>query len=235
MWADWFRSSFFENIQVAQDTLLRKAAAHHTTIPLLLQGGAEEPTPKKDWQKRCREELHRVDQEVIPRHLRRKLDYFRMWLLPERRGRRALSMLKGIVSLVPPRVWFATLRALCNGWTTNARFQRQSPCLFGCRWGKDKLQHYAECAVVEDFSRRWLHLESTAEGEKLERFLALSATFSEATSSELARRALCLYTVYATTNAARHGKNDCTVAALVQHAREACAAHGPLNRIWTAS
>ena len=89
--------------------------------------------------------------------------------------------------------------------------------------------------MVEDFTRRWLHLEKAAEGEKHESFLALSPTFSEATSSELARRALCLYAVYATTNAARHGKNDCTIEALVQHAREACAAHGPLNRIWTAS
>ena len=233
-WGQWLSSNFFELLQRAEDSLQALASSSDTSVPLLLQGTSAEPVAKKDWQRRCRSVLSRVDDDVIPRHLRRKLDSFRMSILPGHRVRRATLLLRGLARNVPPRVWFATLKALCDGWTTHARFQRRRPCLFGCGAGEDSLHHYAFCRVVGDFACRRLHLGMPAAEHRVETFLALSPIYSDAAACELARRALCLFAVHSATNAARH----CTVSdpaeALGQFVREACAAHVPLSRILAA-
>ena len=143
----------------------------------------------------------------------------------------------GIASLVHPRVWFAILNAICNGWTINFRFQRRRPCLFACGFGEDSLHHYAHCTVIADYAQRRLNLERPAAGNRLDCFLALSPCFCVSVASEVARRALCLFAVHSATNAARHGSIAGTAEALEQFAKEACASHAPLRRIvaseWT--
>ena len=123
VWREWLAGNFFACVQEAQVALQSRAEERAIAIPLLLQGESSVPTSKQDWQRRCREALRQVDPAVVPRHLRRKMDNFALNVLPGHRVRRAMLMLQGIASLVPPRVWLATLKAKWNGWTIHFRFQ----------------------------------------------------------------------------------------------------------------
>ena len=101
-------------------------------------------------------------------------------------------------------------------------------CLFKCGFGQDSLEHYAECRIVSSFAQSRLGLTTPSPERKLANFIGLTPRYTEDTASEVARRALLTYVVYAATNAARHGATSNAVEAMSQVVKETCAAHSGL-------
>ena len=130
------------------------------------------------------------------------MDHFLLLLLPGRQVDRAVRLLRGLAGDVPPRVWFATFRALCNGWVTGCRFGESGPCVFG----------RAQFA------------------DRLDTFLALHVPHGPHTATKLSKRALVLYAAPSASCAKRHGGTGNAAEALVQYAREAAAGHPGLRR-----
>jgi len=231
-WHDWYHHNFFTNLDRAHGQLQQKATRARLTIAALMQRAAAEPPPREHWQRRCRVLLEDPSPIGAARHLSRCLSRLSMPLLPGRRLERATRALRGLARLVPPRIWASSFRALCNGWNTSHRMQRRRSCVFGCPAAEDSLRHYAFCPRVADFSRTRLGLSPPPPPpDRLSSFLLLTPPFSEDTASELARRALASYAVYAAGNAARHGQTANAQEALAQFAREACASHAGLANI----
>ncbi|CAK0794469.1 unnamed protein product [Prorocentrum cordatum] len=230
-WHHWYQHNFFTNLDQAHGLLQQKATSAGLTTAELMQGAAAEPPPRKQWQKRCRVLLEDPSPTGAVRHLSRCLTRLSIPLLPGRRLERATCALRGLARLVPPRVWASSFRALCNGLDTSHRMQRRLNCVFGCGAAEDSLRHYAFCPRVADFSRRRLGLLPPPPPDRLSSFIILTPPFRDDTASELARRALAAYAVYAAGNAARHGQTADAQETLVQYAREACASHAGLANI----
>ena len=106
--------------------------------------------------------------------------------------------------------------------------QPQHECLLNCGCGQDSLEHYAECRIVSFFAQSRLGLATPPPAHKLANFLGMAPKYTEDTASEVVHRALLTYTVYAATNAARHGGTSNAVEAMSQVVKEACPAHGGL-------
>ncbi len=71
-----------------------------------------------------------------------------MTTLPGHRPDRVRRVLAVLQRKATPRIQAAYLRTICDGWCTSHRFQGRGSCLFGCRSGQDKLEHYAGCNSV---------------------------------------------------------------------------------------
>ena len=130
VWASWLGNNFLRNLHHAWGHIENTAVKQQLSPGQLLKKEGEEEAPKEAWQKRCLSELRTSHTESVHRHLRRRLDVWKVSVLPGHRVQRALSMLGGIMKFVSPRIWATVLRTLCDGWTTHRRMQRQGPCLF---------------------------------------------------------------------------------------------------------
>ena len=201
----------------------------------LLRDGDDADVPRERWQRRCVDVFQHRDTELVHRHLRRQLERFQMSTLPGRRADRAIRMLRGLQSKVPPCVWAAVLRALCDGWTTGARMNSIRGCLFQCGRGQDSLHHYAHCPVVEQLARSRACLAPACAGWKFDDFLLLTPVFDPTQQDLFAVKASRLYATFRATNAACHGDADNAGDIWVQAFREAAAGHsflaGALRRV----
>ena len=230
-WRDWVDTNVLANLARARAMLQRAARSRSLSVPALLRGSSPREVERKDWQKTAQLHLRPDERELFFRQLLRHLDHFPLLLLPGRRVDRAVRLLRGLARDVPPRVWFATFRALCNGWVTRSRFGESGTCIFGCGHHQDSLQHYAACPVVVDFARRKLGLPRAPLADRLDTFLALHVPHGPHTAAELSKRALVIYAAHSASCAKRHGCTANAAEALAQFAREAAAGHPGLGRV----
>ena len=147
------------------------------------------------WQRTCYELLRAAPDDADHRFLRRRLERWRISVLPRIRVSRFCSVLERLQHEVPPRVRAAVLRAGLNGWCTSRRFQGHGTCRFGCQ-AEDSIEHYACCPAVRDFARRRLNVEMGG----LVGFLLLDA----APLHVVTKRAIVVATVYIAHCRARH-------------------------------
>jgi hypothetical protein len=69
----------------------------------------------------------------------------------------------------------------------HVRFQQSGPCLFGCSFGEDSVQHYAACRCVHRFASSSLRLaDPGTASERRQAFMLLEA------ASDLPDQSLCL-------------------------------------------
>ena len=230
-WRGWMDNNVLANLYHAHDKLRQVATSRSLTVRALLQGSAPREIERKVWQRAVLMHIRTDERDFVHQQLRRHLDHFRLRLLPGRRVARALGLLHGIAKDVPPRVWFATFRALCNGWVTSGRFQQTAACVFGCGHPHDSLRHYAACPVLADFACRRLGIPRAPADELLDAFLALHVPFGPSTSAELGKRALVLYAAHSASCAFRHGRTSVPADALAQYVREAAAGHRGVRRL----
>ena len=81
------------------------------------------------WQARTARGL-RTSRIVPPwAHVRRRLDHWRVDVLPGHRVDRWVKVMDGTASLLPPRVRACQIRTIFNGWMTCRRFQRVGGCI----------------------------------------------------------------------------------------------------------
>ena len=228
IWRDWINGNFFANLHRAQRQLADAADTAHLSVDLLLQGSSAEPVPKRSWQKKCCQVLRCGDAFGLHQHLRRRLERWRIPLLPGHRVHRLQTVLRRLGPMVPPCAWAATLKTMLDGWTCTDPSRRSPHCCFGCKAAQDSIQHYAFCPCVAKLARSRLRLEAAAPAARLEDFLLLHRQTS---TQQLALRALRLYATFIATNAARNGRVAVTSDAWVQAMTEAAARDAPLRRI----
>lgn len=115
-------------------------------------------------------------------------------------------MLKALSEKLPPRVWHAYFRPLCNGWVTGWRFQRICDCSVGCLQEGDSIQDFASCPVVCNRLHASLGIQRAPVGEELGYFLGLRAENDETTiyNNTYVCRVLAVYALYKVHNGARH-------------------------------
>ena len=131
--------------------------------------------------------------------MRHKLTRWNLSGFPRHNARRALSNLRRLQGLVPPRVHSAVLGSLFNRWVTAKRFQQASrPCRLGCA-GDDKIEHYLRCRILHSFAARRLDLHILPE----HRWPALLLVH-EHSDLQLTRIAVFHYVAYRAVNIIRH-------------------------------
>jgi hypothetical protein len=223
VWRDWLDNNFISNLSKAALCLRNHATTQQVTVEVLLRGGSEESAPKEAWQRRITAMLRSPYNEYLQRHLRRRLDGWKIDILPGHRVQRALEMLLGLSKLVSPRIWAATLRALCDGWTTHRRMQRSSPCLFGCGQGEDSIAHYSRCTMVARLMSSKLRLARQPPESRLAGFLLLEPCWRPGRESMLARRALGVYATFMASNRVRKGQAQNAEEVWMQYLKEGAA------------
>jgi len=190
VWASWLGNNFLRNLYHAWGHIENTASKQRLSPDQLLKKEGEDEVPKEAWQKRCLVELRTSHTESLQRHLRRRLDVWKVSVLPGHRVQRTLNMSGGLIKFVSPRIWATILRTLCDGWTTHRRMQRQGPCLFGCRAGDDSIVHYASCSVLSNLMWCKLKLDRLPVQDQLAGFLLLEPLWKEGREEMVARRAL---------------------------------------------
>lgn len=145
----------------------------------------------------------------VTHRLRHKLSRWRFVDPPERQlADRAAIQLTRIGKLYAPRVHFAVICAMFNGWATSRRMRTFNSfafrcCVFGCR-GNDELEHYVNGRFVQDAANAHVIYSGRAAWGLL-RFFCLVAQMTDA---DLQFGARFVYCVQETVRELRHiGKN----------------------------
>ena len=112
---------------------------------------------------------------------------------------------------VPPCVLFAMASSILNGWATAGRFQRVSPCVFGCGRGSDRLEHYAVCSAWR--GRSFRGIDTNQFDVSLASFLLVDQVISD--QVELIQKAVMLYAVYYAFLAVSKGGSTADISRLV--------------------
>ena len=168
------------------------------------------------WQAVARSIIRQPSLCAATAHLRRRLDKFQLRTLPGHRVARAIDVCKRLNRLCAPRVCAAYIRTICDGWTTQARFQRRAPCPFGCRYGRDSLHHIIQCPKLQTWCTKHLALRRAPDGYAADTFLCmytdcLDASFlmHGSTADEVLRaRGLAVYAAYRLRNGIRHARHS---------------------------
>ena len=237
VWASWLGNNFLRNLFHAWGHFESTASKQQLSPDQLLRKSGEDEVPKEVWQKRCMAVLRTSHDVPLHRHLRRRLDEWKISVLPGHRVHRASNMLDGLIRFVSPRIWAAILRTLCDGWTTHRRMQRHAPCLFGCGFGEDSIVHYASCSVLSNLMWRKLKLDRLPIENQLAGFLLLEPYWKEGREEEVSRRALGVYATFMACNIVRNGGALCTADVWLQCMKEGAASSKKLsvilNQLWT--
>ena len=78
--------------------------------------------------------------------IRDKMARWKLDIPPGILARKTLTRFKMLQKLVPPRVVVVYFKALWNAWPTEARFQREAPCVLCCEaQSRDRIEHYCFC------------------------------------------------------------------------------------------
>ena len=194
--AKWASNSFLFNLKAADDKQ-RQLTTGLTDTWLQVRAG---------WQCKFTKLIKVEYPHAAMQHLRRRLDRWRMSTLPGHRVRRALNMLKTIGEGLPPRVWAAYFRLICNGWITARRFQGSGKCLFGCGNGHDSIEHFAHCPVVSHWLHENLGISPAPVGEEMDHFLGMriDEERDDTHMNSRIRRGLATYALYKVHNGVRH-------------------------------
>jgi len=197
IWYRWYEEGCLESLTKARDSLCSKIGSETNLIHRMSGDVADWALVRRQWQKTCRVVLESSSAELALRHLRRRLDHWQIQVLPGHRVQRAIRCLKNVVTVCPPRVCAALLRAWCNGWVTARRMQGVGSCILGCG-GPDSIEHYATCQVYRTFCVCRLHLIPMND------FLGSLLCLCEESAANKQKRALCLYALYALHGRTRH-------------------------------
>ena len=166
------------------------------------------------WQARAAQIIMSASKPSSMLHVRKRLDRWRLTILPGRRPSRWLRFLELSSKFLPPRVQACQLRSAWNGWTTCRRFQRAGGCLFHCSHGEDSIEHYAFCSAFHGLCKKALGLGRPPASHCLEDFLGVQpyvlslpehARGRDAEATVAALRAIGVYALYRTHNGLRHG------------------------------
>ncbi|CAK0814079.1 unnamed protein product [Prorocentrum cordatum] len=198
VWAHWFDSSFLFILERAEGRVQRAAGG-----PLLAMASgprvlADSEMARRQWQRARYQALRPDREEAAYRHLRRRLDSWAVSLLPGRRVNRAVEVLQDLSTHATPRVFAATLRTLCRGWTTR---WRSAACLLHCVRGEDCIEHCANCLVFRKFTCQKLRLPEAAPADRL---LSLSG-LAQSTPRDRQVWAIARYALYTALCMLRHG------------------------------
>lgn len=90
----------------------------------LLDATGHETQEKKGWQARAAAILRKTRRTNYVRHIRRRLDRWRIPTLEGHRVHRWRTNISSINKLIPPRVLACLFRAAFNGWVTSRRVQQ---------------------------------------------------------------------------------------------------------------
>jgi len=193
---------------------IRKAESTRNVQPSILATEGHESQRREGWQNRACDLLCTCNPSgALRRHLRRRLDRWRVEVLPGHRVERIIKVLRTLAASTPPRVWACMFRTVCNGWTSSRRFQKAGFCLLGCRC-EDSIEHYARCPVANHWFEKYAGLKSESPNNKLGLFLGLSLSGSQLApilrgGDEAATAAtllgLAVYALYKCILGVRHG------------------------------
>ena len=238
-WKGWLESSFLQQLQSARDECASKGITHKDTLQAA-SGGAPRPWTlptwlkiRRDYQKTVRTSLQGDVTAEVQARLRKRLDRFPSTTFPRIKTQRAMQVLTRLEKLVPPRVHASILRTWWNGWLTARRFQLTTSadrcCIFGCAGGgDDSLEHYASCAEVWKFSKKYLG-RAAPPGPPTARREAFLLLQPRQEDRGLAQDALRVAAVYAVLNKVRNiqppPSHETTREMLPQALKEACQGH----------
>jgi len=159
-----------------------------------------------------------------------------MALVPRLRASRAAAVATRLRRLVAPRVISAVTRLWMNGWCSRRRFQGHGPCIFGCRYGEDAIDHYCRCTKLHEYGCSRLRLPRAADMDQRAMEFMLLEPRSSLPDDRLVRRALLVTAAYRLHYRARHGQPvnadpEYLRRALNQAAQEAAIGHPRAMRI----
>ena len=148
------------------------------------------------------------------------------------------ARLRGLRSIVAPRVTAAVFSTLWNRRTTARRFQnRASPddkCVLGCGGrAEDSIEHYARCRVLLEFARRRLNVQFYDDGA-LTYWMMTTPSADQNNEETRTLTAIMVYAAYRATNEARaKGRVNEAMAKqmLDQYVHEAVRGHAASMRI----
>jgi len=147
----WGQHSFLFNLRTADEEFSRRIASSPRD--------AIDITRRDGFQKRITPMFKSIFVGSSIVHIRRRTDRWTcMTTLPGHRPDRVRRVMAVLQRKATPRMQAAYLRTICNGWCTSHRFQGRGSCLFGCRLGQDKLEHYVSCNVVAQLFASGLEL-----------------------------------------------------------------------------
>ena len=198
IWAHWFDSSFLFLLERAEDRVRRAVGGPVLAVASGPQESTNSEMARRQWQRACYQALRPDRTEAAYRHLRRRLDSWAVSVLPGRRAHRAVEVLRDLSTHATPRIFAATLRTLCRGWTTR---RRSAACLLQCGRGEDSIEHYANCPVFCRFTCQKLRLPQAAPPDRL---LCLSG-LAQSTPRDRQVWAIARYALYTAVCMLRHG------------------------------
>ena len=170
---------------------------------------------KTGWQARATRQL-RPSAEPLLTHMRRRLDRWKVEILPGHRCDMFVRNSRCLGKLVPPRVMAATLRAATNGWITARRMQKAGVCVLACTGAEDSIEHYAHCKLFHQLCLQQLRIQPEEPCDRIPALIGLrySADIlpqnfigddSDREKAAITARAVAVYSLYRCHNAVRHG------------------------------
>ena len=130
--------------------------------------------------------------------------FWKFSVLPGHLETRVLSRFRILAERAPLKVWFVYFRTMWNGWVTYDRMKQllpPRPCLLGCGYDEDRVDHYCCCNVYWSFLRRPRPQGLGIQSERgKDTALLLNKSLSD---EDVLRLAIGLYAVYRTVNAVR--------------------------------
>ena len=213
-WRDWIENNFISTLFRAQEVVRAAEVKVRAESSLLVSDGWEGQR-REGWQARAYDVLAKANQShALKAHLRKKLDRWRVDILPGRRVARATKALETLSRSAPPKIFAVVLRTICDGWTTSRRFQGRGRCCLGCAQ-EDSLVHYSTCRIFHRLCRRVFGLSEPPVERRLADFLCLdpytdglpaALRGGDAPTAARTLRGLAVYCLHRTLNAVRHGQ-----------------------------
>jgi hypothetical protein len=211
-WHDWFKTSYYHRLLEAVEHFAAKGI---TIRDIQLDLGAALPRPltraqdhrlRHGVQRAARRVLGAPRRQAVEVRLRTKLARWPMTLFPRLRAARAAAAAARLRRLVAPQVLSAATRLWMNGWCSRRRFQGYGPCIFGCRYGEDAIDHYCQCTKLHDYGCRRLRLPRAPDLDQRATSFMLLEPRSALPDDRLVRRALLVTAAYRLHYLAQHGQ-----------------------------
>ena len=123
IWHKWIYAACILQFDAAQLRLRAVAPTRDAILQHMTGDTIREDVQRRQWQRTCYHMLQKPQLYGAMLHFRRRLDRWKLELLPGRRVDRAVRVLQGLGASAPPRVGAAVLRTLqrLEYWQTDAK------------------------------------------------------------------------------------------------------------------
>jgi hypothetical protein len=213
LWGDWYRHSHILTLHNAVARVEAFGITARKVISDLTERSSQPRSQrgrtnvKKCFQREIRQRLLMRIRPDAEERIRNKLVRWSLPGVPRINADRTLRRLRGLRSLVPPRVFAAVFSTLFNRWCTARRFQRRASldnrCVLGCSGrAEDSIEHYARCQILRDFARRGLNLHFGDDGALADWMMTTSSS-DQSNVDKRTLMAVLVYSAYRATNEAR--------------------------------